>query len=594
VYGSLAPVERTRWHRKAAALLARRGAEPAAVAGQLLACEPAGDPISVRVLQDAAADALRTGAPASAVRFLRRAREELTTSADDAALMRELGSAEASAGDPHAAEDLQRALELETVPALRAQTALVLGSVLTRSGRSRDAMVVLDRAIEELGDTDCELRLRLETEAIAAAREDFELRRLIPERIERLAGVDGASAAELVLLANIAMESASAGSTPASETVELAERALAGGKLVDDETADSPACYLAIHSLVAADRSDLAVAHLNNAFADARKRGSVLGTAIASICASHAHYAKGDLAAAVTHARAALDIGGAAGWAGIMPWGVAFLVDALVEADELDEARAQIESSGLGGELPELPFFEPLAGARARLALAQRDPDEALRMARYGELLAACGSTNPAMSSWRSETALALAALGREAEARELADEQLRLARAYGAAQPTAAALRTIARLADPETRLEPLREAVALLESSPAKLEYAKTLVELGSALRVSGERREAREPLRRGLEIATDCGAHAIAQHARAELVAAGGRPRRPALSGVDALTPAELRVGRLAADGLTNRDIAETLFVTVRTVELHLTHAYQKLGISSRSKLGEALGS
>jgi DNA-binding CsgD family transcriptional regulator len=198
------------------------------------------------------------------------------------------------------------------------------------------------------------------------------------------------------------------------------------------------------------------------------------------------------------------------------------------------------------------------------------------------------------VSSWRSETSAALAALGRTDEARALAYEQLALARAYGAAQPIAAALRALARLSGPHERLEHLRESVALLESSPARLEYAKSVVELGVALRISGDRREARERLRLGLEVATDCGAPALARHARAELVAAGGRPRRPALKGVEALTPAEQRVARMAAEGMTNRQIAETLFVTVRTVELHLTHAYQKLGISSRAKLGPALGS
>jgi DNA-binding NarL/FixJ family response regulator len=594
VYESVTPAERTRWHRKAAALLARRGSDPAVVAGQLLACEPAGDPVSVRLLQDAAAGALRTGAPDSAVRFLRRAREELSPNGDDAGLLRELGSAEASAGDPQATEHLERALELETAPRLRAETALALGSVLTRSGRSREAVTVLDRAIHELGASESELRLRLEAEAIAAAREDFELRRLIPDRIERLAGLEGSSAAELVLLANMAMESAATGSPPATETVALAERALARGRLVDEETADSPACYLAIHSLVAADRTDLAAKHLDHAFADARERGSLLGTAIASICGSHASYRTGDLAAAVTHARTALEIADAAGWAGMMPWGVAFLVDALVEAGQIEEAVAQLAASGLDGELPALPFFEPLAGARARLALARRDPEEALRMARHGELLANCGSANPAMSSWRSETSAALAALGRADEARALADEQLALARAYGAAQPIAAALRALARLSDPDERLDHLRESVALLESSPARLDHAKSVAELGVALRLSGERREAREPLRLALEVATDRGAHALAHPAGGLLVAGGGRPRRPALKGVDALTPAEQRVARMAADGMTNREIAQTLFVTVRTVELHLTHAYQKLGISSRAKLGPALGS
>jgi DNA-binding CsgD family transcriptional regulator len=92
--------------------------------------------------------------------------------------------------------------------------------------------------------------------------------------------------------------------------------------------------------------------------------------------------------------------------------------------------------------------------------------------------------------------------------------------------------------------------------------------------------------------MELAYTCGAAALVERAREELVATGARPRRALRTGVDALTPSELRVARLAADGMTNREIAATLFVTTRTVEIHLTHAYQKLDISSREQLPEAL--
>lgn len=593
VYENLAPAERTRWHRRAASLLARRGAAASAVAAQLLACEPSGDPVSVRLLRDAAAEAVRTGAPETAVRFLRRARDEVEVNADDPGLLRELGSAEASVGDPKAIEHLRSALELETMPGCRGETAQTLASVLTRSGRSREAVTLLDQAIAELDGNHAQLRLRLEGEALAAAREDFATSPLIPERIAKLGDVEGATGAELVLLANMAMLSATSGDS-ARDTEELALRALSRGRLLDEETADSPACYLAIHSLVAADRADLAVKELDKAFAEARGRGSVMGIAIASICASHAHLSIGDVGIAISHARTALEIGQSAGWVGMTPWSVAFLVNALVARDELDEARTEIERAGLAGDLPEAPFFAPLASARARLALAVKDPEGALRMARLGELSAASGSVNPAMSSWRSEKALALAALGREREAGGLVDEELALALAYGAPRPIGAALRACALLASQEEGIDLLRDAVQILEDSPARLELAGALVDLGAALRRDGLRRDAREPLRRGLELATSCGATALATQARAELAASGARARREALTGPAALTPAELRVARMAADGLANREIAESLFVTLRTVELHLTHAYQKLSISSRAELGDALDS
>jgi ATP/maltotriose-dependent transcriptional regulator MalT len=93
--------------------------------------------------------------------------------------------------------------------------------------------------------------------------------------------------------------------------------------------------------------------------------------------------------------------------------------------------------------------------------------------------------------------------------------------------------------------------------------------------------------------MELAHACGARALVARAREELLATGARPRRIVRTGADALTASERRVARMAAEGMTNREIAQALFVTMRTVEVHLTHAYQKLGISSREKLPAALG-
>ena len=93
---------------------------------------------------------------------------------------------------------------------------------------------------------------------------------------------------------------------------------------------------------------------------------------------------------------------------------------------------------------------------------------------------------------------------------------------------------------------------------------------------------------PLLEGLELAAACGASALVESARTELRAAGARPRSVVRSGIDALTPSERRVAGLAADGLSNAEIAQALFVTVRTVEMHLSAAYRKLEISSRTAL------
>jgi DNA-binding CsgD family transcriptional regulator len=194
--------------------------------------------------------------------------------------------------------------------------------------------------------------------------------------------------------------------------------------------------------------------------------------------------------------------------------------------------------------------------------------------------------------AWRSPAALAASRLGRPEQARELAETELALASAFGAPRAIGIAETTLGLVLGDDGGLEHLRAALAVLEESPARLEHTRTLVHFGAALRRGGERREARDPLREGLDLARRCGATALAERALAELQAAGGRPRRYELSGAESLTPSERRVSGMAAEGLSNPQIAQALFVTRRTVETHLTNAYRKLDISSREELAEAL--
>src|SRR5262249_27118951 len=134
--------------------------------------------------------------------------------------------------------------------------------------------------------------------------------------------------------------------------------------------------------------------------------------------------------------------------------------------------------------------------------------------------------------------------------------------------------------------------EAVDVLADSPAKLEHAKARTDLGAALRRGNQRSKAREQLRHAVELATICGAKPLVNRAEAELLATGARPRRIAVSGIESLTPSERRVAEMAAEGPTNREIAQALFVTSKTVEVHLSNAYRKLGIASRSQLAAVL--
>lgn len=199
---------------------------------------------------------------------------------------------------------------------------------------------------------------------------------------------------------------------------------------------------------------------------------------------------------------------------------------------------------------------------------------------------------NPGWTCWRASAALAHLMLGNAAKATEFANEALTRARAFGAPRPLGIALRTLGLVEGGERGLIRVREAADGLEQSPARLEYARTLCELGSMLSRQGRRAEARDPLRRALRMARSRGATALAEQAYELLAATGARPRKILYTGLDSLTPSERRIARMAGQGMSNREIAQALFLTIKPVEAHLSHAYQRLDITSREQLPTAL--
>ncbi|MBV8999392.1 MAG: helix-turn-helix transcriptional regulator [Solirubrobacterales bacterium] len=231
--------------------------------------------------------------------------------------------------------------------------------------------------------------------------------------------------------------------------------------------------------------------------------------------------------------------------------------------------------------------------ARGSLRAGEGRPREALDdFLEYGARCEALGFSQLAALPWRGEAALAQSALGDNDEARRLAAEQLELARAFGRPRTLGISLRASGLVEGGGTGLELLGEAVTTLERSQSPLELARALSDYGAALRRSGHRVQARTELHRALDLAHRLGARRIANQARAELIAAGAKPRRDAITGRDALTPAELRVARLAAEGLTNREIAQALFITTKTAKAHLNRVYRKLEITRRGQLADAL--
>jgi DNA-binding CsgD family transcriptional regulator len=246
----------------------------------------------------------------------------------------------------------------------------------------------------------------------------------------------------------------------------------------------------------------------------------------------------------------------------------------------------------LAGDLGPTWPYNVIRHARGCLHAAAGDYTSAVRdLLETGEIAQRFGIWNPALLPWRSGAALSLSALGDREQAVRLCAAEVELAKRWGVGRAIGIALRAAGVVEGTGRGIELLTEAVTVLRPSAAPLELARALTDLGSAHRRGGSRAMARDLLSEGLDLAHALGGLALADRARQELVAAGVRPRRDALRGRDALTPSELRVAQLAAAGQTNRQIAQALFVTQRTVENHLTSSYGKLGISSRSGLSAA---
>jgi DNA-binding CsgD family transcriptional regulator len=268
-----------------------------------------------------------------------------------------------------------------------------------------------------------------------------------------------------------------------------------------------------------------------------------------------------------------------------------FLTQVLLERGETSEAEQLIAATSLD-EVVDAHRIH-FVYARGRLHLESGAAERALAdFIEVGALAESVDFRNPAFVPWRSQAALALRELGRVEEARELAREELALSRGWGAPRTVGISLRALGLVEGGPAGELLLREAVEVLADSPARLEHARALVDLGALLRRGNSRSEARKLLRQGVELAHRCGATALVTRGNEELAATGAHPRTILLSGLDALTASERRVAQMAAGDLSNKEIAQALFVTVKTVEQHLGRVYRKLDISSRRELAAAL--
>ncbi|MGZ4306406.1 MAG: helix-turn-helix transcriptional regulator [Solirubrobacteraceae bacterium] len=587
VYHELAASERELEHERAAKALADLGAAPEILASHLLVVPPRGERWVADVLLQAGRLASRRGDAASAASYLRRALDERPADEDRSRLLFDLGWQESHVDVPSASEHLREAGELLEDPLQRALAAEILAGILLLNGAADDTVTVVRTAVAELGDQHADQRRALESMELYAVAFGAQ----VPDAEARLATVRAAGVPVRLgakLLAAAAAWNWALHGGSARECSEFTRAILADGSLI----ARYPGFGATIAGivLVLAD-DDAALPVWDAAMTGARQHGSLYSICSVNVFRGWTWLQRGELAEAEASLRDAHeqlhDL--FAPDAHSVAYGAAHLTRVLTERGDLAGARSALAARGNPNPASDADAL--VRRAEIELLLAEHSWDEALVLANqyHGRLR---GIDNPAWGPWRSLKALALDGLGDRDETRALVEDEVEAARRWGAPGALARALRLLGTLRR-EDGQDLLREAVSVAEASPARLEHAKALVALGSALRRAGERSESREPLRRGFELATRCGAESLANSARAELHSAGARPRREALSGPESLTPSERRVADLAAEGRSNRDIAQTLFVTPKTVEVHLTSTYRKLGISARVALSAALG-
>jgi DNA-binding CsgD family transcriptional regulator/tetratricopeptide (TPR) repeat protein len=585
VYEDLAPPVRQRWHSRAAHMLDGDGAALEEVTVHLLASGQAGDPWVVGTLRRAADDARARGAGDVAVLCLRRAVAEPPPAHLRGEVLFELGAAELAQAPAEACAHLTEALA-GTRGTRRSQVALTLGEALALSGRFTDAVHVLQTAITEQDDDDCSTRDALEAALLNIARWDLGTRPLTGPVLERLS--TRSENGELLnpqLHANLAIELAAAG-TDRERAVDHARAAVQAMPELMSVTAT--ALPEAISVLLFADLANEAQARSQAWLRLAQERGWPLASAVAATSAALTAMWTGDISEALAFGDQAA---AGPGWLPVIT--VGFMLRALIDRGAIDQAHSLLVEHHLARDLGPIWPFNVVRHARGCLYAATGDHAAAAAdLLAAGELARRWGIINPAMMPWRSDAALSLHRLGRQQQARQLCAEEISLARRWGAGRATGIALRAAALVGDADRRIEQLIEAVAMLRDSPARLELARALIDLGAAWRRAGSTSRARECLREGLDHAYAAGGLMLTGRARDELVAVGARPRRNTVRGRDALTASELRVAQLATSGRTNAQIAQALFVTRRTVENHLTSSYGKLGIRSRAQLHQAL--
>ena len=590
IYAQLTPPELERARLTAARVLFDHHAPAERIAAQLLLAPPSGDEFAIGALADAADASLRRGDPRGAARYLRRALDEKPDDRSVACeLYLRLGRAERLLSSPGAAEPLERAFELADNPEKRAEIARELGTALFYGLRVEEAVGVFQQTIAELGDEHVDARRLLEGALLSVTcifPPLYPIAKMQMERIEAIGLGDdvGSRAINAILSYDDARKLA-----PCEQAIARAEKALAAGPLYSE---DNAAYIFAVYAYALADRFADAEAVWHQAWVDAQARGSISGYALVSTFRAFVELHTGRLDEALTDSTNGLQACQEYGFATGIPYAVAHIIDAALELGEVEVARTaaqQLDAVGDGSHLV-WAFLD----SRGRMRIATGDLRAGLHdVLEAGREYAALDGRNPSLLAWRSTAALAHLALGEREEARRLASEEVELAREWGSPRGLGQALRVAGVVEpDPGAGLVLLREAVSVLDGSPARPARAKALIELGAALPKTGDERGAKEALLAGLELAHRIRASLLVSRAEAELVALGEEvPERPT-TGYDALSASERRVATRVAEGLGVDEIAQSLFLTPATVEDYLARARRTLGVETNEELARAV--
>jgi DNA-binding CsgD family transcriptional regulator len=588
-------LEHAQAHRLAATILTEEDASAEQIATHLLKAPPTQDQAGIDVLRQAAARALESGRPKRAVELLQRGLAEDPNSELRIELVTELRHAESQVGESPVRERRQGGRRMSDRPEHGAEFALAQGRVYYAEGRYREAAGVLDAGRAELGEADDQRASELSAAYISAASVVGELHgRALEVRDQMLAALSGRpSPAQRAAIAHTAVHDC-LGGAGRDQVRRLTDLAWGDGALLETEVAQTLSWPLLSGALIFADELERAVEICDAVLGAARREHSSFARATVSSFRSWARYEQGSVAAAEGDADAAAQAS-AQGRPSLARIGLGVTACCYIERGQLDQAETvltALEGQEISGSLG----YPLLLEVRAQLNLAQHRPQEALQNATQAGLLVASGfaGAGPGAVPWRSTAALAHLAMGEPDRARALAEDELADARRTGVTRSVIRNLRILGLARGGKTGIDLLVEAVTTGDSYPARLEHTRALVDLGAALRRGNRRVDAREPLRRGLDLSNRSGATVLAARAQTELLATGARPRGRTFSGVESLTASQRRVAELAARGLTTRQMAEALFVTPKTIEFHLRQTYQKLDVTSREQLEGALSS